>query len=128
MFQECRSAVHVLEPLTRLGFQKQDKARAAAWEKMLYNPPPLEEMVKELAFGLEWVANAKAPLLSAMDALKNAIESGDLPHPPEHMHTHKSQKESLACDICHGWIKRRDAIMQQALPPRIFQDAKSTRR
>jgi hypothetical protein len=53
---------------------------------------------------------------------KNAIESGDLPHPPEH--THKSQKESLACDICHGWIKRRDAIMQQALPPRIFQDAK----
>jgi hypothetical protein len=48
--------------------QKQDKARAAAWEKRLYNPPPLEEMVKELAFGLEWVANAKAPLLSAMDA------------------------------------------------------------
>jgi hypothetical protein len=98
--------------------QKQVKAWEAAWEKMLYNPPPLEEMVKELGFGLEWAANARAAMLPAIDALKNALESGDLPQPPEqHMRTHKSQKEMLACDICHGWIKRSDAIVKDALPP-----------
>jgi hypothetical protein len=95
--------------------QKQDKARAAAWD----NPPPLEEMVKEIGIGLEWLANAKAAMLPAIDALKNALESGDLPQPPEHMlmRTHKSQKEMWACDICNVWLKRQDAIFKGALPP-----------
>jgi hypothetical protein len=95
--------------------QKQDKARAAAWERVSKTPP--EEMVKEIGVGLEWAANAKAAMLPVIDALKKAAESGDLPDPPEHMRTHKSQKEMLACDICNGWIKRRDAIVKDALPP-----------
>jgi hypothetical protein len=93
--------------------QKQEKARAAAWE----NPPPPEEMVKELALGLEWAANRRAAVLAATDALKNAIESGDLPHPPEHMRTHKSQQEMLACDICNLWARRHNAIVKDAFPP-----------
>ena len=96
--------------------QKQEfKARAAAWERVSRTPP--EEMVKEIGVGLEWVANAKAAMLPVIDALKNAVESGDLPHPPEHMRTHKSQKEMLACDICNAWLRRRDAIVKDALPP-----------
>jgi len=98
--------------------QKQDKVRAAAWEKMQYNPPPLEELLKGASTSvLEWGANAKAWVLAATEALKNAIESGDLPQSPEHMHTHKSKEEFLACDTCHAWIKRRDAIVKDALPP-----------
>jgi hypothetical protein len=95
--------------------QKQDKARAAAWERVSRTPP--EEMVKEIGVGLEWVANAKAAMLPVIDASKNAVESGDLPHPPEHMRTHKSQQEMLACDICNAWLRRRDAIVKDALPP-----------
>lgn len=116
----------LLEP--RPAGHEQVKAWETAWEKMIYNPPPLEEMVKELAFGLKWFAKSKAAMLPVIDALKNAIESGDLPHPPEHLRTHKSQKEMLACDICNDWLRRRDAIVKDALPPPIFQDAKSTRR
>jgi hypothetical protein len=71
-------------------------------------------MVKELAFGLEWAASAKAAMLPAANALGKAIEDGEL-EIPEHRQTHKSQEELLACDICQDWKRRRDAILEKAL-------------
>jgi hypothetical protein len=55
--------------------------------------------VKELALGLEWTANTKAKMHPAMNALEEAMKSGELPI-PEHRNTHKSQEELLVCDIC----------------------------
>lgn len=94
--------------------QEWNKVFAAAYEKLSSNPPPLEELNGEVALFSEWFTRAKAAMLPGVDALKEAIKSGDLPLPPEHLGTHKSQEEVLACDICHGWIRRRDAIAQEA--------------
>jgi hypothetical protein len=94
--------------------QEWDKALAAAFEK-LSNIPPEELLTGESGFDPECFTKMKAAMLPSTEAVEKAIESGDLPLPPEHMHTHKSQEEFLACDICHGWIKRRDAIFQEAL-------------
>jgi len=99
--------------------QEWNKAFAAAYEKLSSNPPTLEELKKAEAFFFEWFTRAKAVMLPGIDALKEGIKSGELPLPPEHLlrSTHKSQKELLECDICHGWIRRRDAIFKEALPP-----------
>ncbi len=99
--------------------QEWNKAFAAAYEKLSSNSPSPEELKVEVAPFSEWFTRAKAVMLPGVEALKNALESGDLPQPPEHMlmGTHKSQKEMLACDICNGWLRRRDAIVKEALPP-----------
>ena len=93
--------------------QEWNKALAAAYEK-LRNVTPEELLAGEQTFDPETFTKMKAAMLPGMDALKEAMESGDLPLPPEHLRTHKSQKEVLACDICHGWIRRRDAIFEEA--------------
>jgi hypothetical protein len=102
--------------------QEWNKVFAAAYEKLSSNPQPLEELKGEVALFSEWFTRAKAAMLPGVDALKKAIKSGDLPLPPEHLGTHKSQEEVLACDICHGWIRRRDAIMQEALGHRKSEE------
>jgi len=94
-----------------------NKAFAAAYEKLSSNPPPPEELKVGVALFSEWFTRWKAVMLPGVDALKEAIKSGDLPLPPEHLGTHKSREEFLACDICHGWLRRRDAIFKDALPP-----------
>ncbi len=95
--------------------QEWHKTYDATWEGAFAAPP--EETAKELAFGLEWYANAKVARLPAMNVLGKAINEGELPV-PEHRQTHKSQDELLACDICQGWERRRDAILEKALGPR----------
>jgi hypothetical protein len=98
--------------------QEWDKALAAAYEK-LKNVPPEELLAGEQAFDPEYFTKMKAAMLPAMDALKEAIESGDLRNPPEHLRTHKSSlKESLACDICQGWTKRYKEIFEETVRPR----------
>jgi hypothetical protein len=48
-------------------------------------------------------------------AWRHAVEASfELPI-PEHRQTHKSHEEFLACDICQGWERRRDAILEKAL-------------
>jgi hypothetical protein len=76
-----------------------------------------DALVKPWPFDLfEWFARTKAAMLPIADVLKKAIESGELPLPPgEHRQSHKSQEEFLACDVCQGWEKRRDAIVEKAL-------------
>lgn len=103
--------------------QEWNKAFAAAYEKLSSNPPPPEELKKEEALFSEWFTRAKAATLPGVDALKEAIKSGDLPLPPEHLSTHKSPKETLECDICHGWIKSRDAIFKEAFRSRSSDSA-----
>lgn len=73
-----------------------------------------ESLVKKLASGLEWAANAKAAMLPVANVLGKAINDGELPI-PEHRQTHKSHEEFLACEICQDWEKRRDAILEKAL-------------
>jgi hypothetical protein len=84
----------------------------SAGEKVSGGPP--EWLVKELALGLEWFANAKAAMLPVANVLGKAIENGELPI-PEHRQTHKSHEEILACDICQDWERRRDAILGKTL-------------
>ena len=73
--------------------------------------------MKELALGLEWTANTKAAMLPVSNVLEKAMRDGEL-EIPEHRQRHKSQEELLACDICQGWERRRDAILEKALGPR----------
>jgi hypothetical protein len=91
----------------------------AAWAKIAGGPH--EDLVKELALGLEWAANAKAAMLPVSNVLEKAINDGEL-EIPEHRQTHKSHEEFLACDICQGWERRRDAILEKALGPRKPDD------
>ena len=86
----------------------------AALEKLSGGPPG--GLVKELALGLEWAANSKAAMLPVANVLEKAIRDGEL-EIPEHRQTHKSHEEFLACDICQGWERRRDAILEKALGP-----------
>jgi hypothetical protein len=101
--------------------QEWERAQAAAWEKV-WGVPAEELLNGELAFDPECFTKMKAAMLPAMEVLKKALESGELPlSPGEHRQTHKSQEELLACDVCRGWEKRRDAILEKALGPRRLQ-------